>query len=64
MLGSVQVRVTCSPLRIARKSEGGFGNSSEGGCGGPIVAHAVNISGAPRASKNFGVARFMRKKTD
>jgi hypothetical protein len=56
--------VTCSPFRIARKSEGGFGNSSEGGCGGPIVAHAVNISGAPRARKNFGEAHFMRKKTD
>jgi hypothetical protein len=58
------MRVTCSPLRVARKSEGGFGNSSEGGCGGPIVAHAVNISGALRANKNVGMERFMRKKTD
>jgi hypothetical protein len=64
MLGIVQVRVMCAPLRVARRSEGGFGNSNEGGCGGPIVAHAVNISGALRASKNFGMQRFMRKKTD
>ena len=56
--------VTRSPLRVARKSEGGFGNSSEGGCGGPMVAHAVNISGVIRANKNVGMERFMRKKTD
>jgi hypothetical protein len=42
-------------LRAARRSEGGFGNSSDGGCGGAIEAHAVNISGIPTASKNFGI---------
>jgi hypothetical protein len=51
-------------LRVARRSEGAFGNSSDGGCGGVIVAHAVNISGAPTASKNFRIKRVMRKKTD
>jgi len=51
-------------LRAARKSKGGFGNSNDGGCGGPTVAHAVNINGTPTASKNFGVARLIRKKTD
>jgi hypothetical protein len=56
--------MTRSPLRAARKSEGGFGNSSDGGSGGPIVAHAVNISGVPRANKSFEVERLMRKKTD
>jgi hypothetical protein len=51
-------------LRAARKSEGGFGKSSDGGCGGPTVAHAVNISGAPKVNKNFGVEHLMRKNTD
>jgi hypothetical protein len=51
-------------LRVARKSVGGFGKSSDGGCGGPIVAHAVNMTEAHRASKPFVVGRFMRKKTD
>jgi hypothetical protein len=41
-----------------------LGSSSDGGCGGPIVAHAVNINGAPRASRSFGVERLMRKNTD
>jgi len=60
--GSVHVRVTRSPLRVARKSEGGFGNARDGGCGGPIVAHAVNINSAPIARKNVSVERLMRKK--
>src|SRR5207237_4612582 len=33
--GIVQVRRTLPPLRVARRSVGGFGNWSEGGCGGP-----------------------------
>jgi hypothetical protein len=36
-----------SPLRTARKSAGGFGNSSDGGFGGAIVAQAVNNTGKP-----------------
>ena len=63
-LGIVQVRVTRSPLRAARRSVGGFGNSSDGGCGGPIVAHAVIINGAPSPSKNVSGERFMEKKPD
>jgi hypothetical protein len=51
-------------LRVARKSVGGLGNSSDGGCGGAIEAHAVKISGAPTANKNFGIERLMRKNTD
>src|SRR5258708_35065434 len=53
----VQVRVTLSPLRTARRSAGGCGNSSEGGRGGPIEAQPVNpinvvvaISNSPRES--------------
>jgi len=49
---------------VARRSEGGFGNTSDGGCGGAIEAHAVNISGTPTASENFSIKRVMRKKTD
>jgi hypothetical protein len=49
-VGIVHVSVTLSPLRVARKSEGGLGNSSDGGCGGAIVAHAVSISDAPSTS--------------
>src|SRR6202042_1744756 len=63
-LGTVQVRVMWSPLRVARRSEGGLGKSSDGGCGGPIVAHAVNTNGAPRASRSFGVERLMPKEPD
>jgi len=51
-------------LRTARKSEGGFGNSSDGGCGGPIVAHAVRINGAPTASRSVSVDHLMQKNTD
>jgi hypothetical protein len=51
-------------LRIARRSEGGFGNSSEGGCGGATVAHAANISSATRGSKPVGVVRLMRNNPD
>src|SRR5690348_17747238 len=40
--GTVQVSVTRFPLRAARRSVGGLGKSSEGGCGGCTVAHAVN----------------------
>jgi hypothetical protein len=38
-VGTVQVSVTRSPLRPARRSEGGFGSSSDGGSGGPVWAH-------------------------
>jgi hypothetical protein len=64
MLGAVQVRITRSPLRTARRSVGAFGNFSDGGCGGPIVAHAVNINGTPRASKSVEAERLMQTKTD
>jgi uncharacterized membrane protein len=63
-LGIVQVRVTRSPLRTARRSVGGLGSSSEGGCGGPIVAHAAIINGALRPNQRVSVKRLMQKKTD
>jgi hypothetical protein len=48
-------------LRTARKSEGGFGKSKEGGCGGATLAHAVISNDAPRATKDFAVNPLMRK---
>jgi len=59
------VRITRSPLRAARKSVGALGNSSDGGCGGPIVAHAVNVTvnvSALRAGKSVSRQRLMQKK--
>jgi hypothetical protein len=50
-------------LRTARRSAGGFGNSSDGGCGGPIVAHAVNKAGAAK-TKIVEAEHLMRKKPD
>ena len=35
-VGSVQINVTEFPFRLARKSVGAFGSSSEGGIGGPV----------------------------
>ena len=37
-VGIVQLKITVSALRTARRSDGGFGNASDGGSGGPIVA--------------------------
>src|SRR5258708_36860678 len=48
----VQVRVILSPLRVARRSAGGCGNSNEGGRGGPIEAQPVNPVNALAASSN------------
>jgi hypothetical protein len=41
-----------------------LGKSSDGGCGGPIVAHAVNINGIPKTIKSIEAERLMLKKTD
>jgi len=60
-LGTVQLRITRSPLRTARRSEGGFGNSNDGGRGNPIVAHAVNTIGALKANRRENVDRLMRR---
>lgn len=62
-LGTVQVRVTRLPLRTARRSDGGLGKYSEGGCGGFIVAHPMNIDGAANTS-SFVAGNRMEKKTD
>src|SRR5580700_12134563 len=58
--GMVQVSVTLSPLRAARKLTGGRGNSSEGGSGGPIDAHPVKQTNAASAS-HCPRRSFMRK---
>jgi hypothetical protein len=60
----VQVRVTLSPLRAARKSEGAFGNSSEAGNGGPTEAHPVNQTSPATASNNCPSKSFMPEATD
>src|ERR1700691_2550186 len=57
----VQVSKTLSPLRAARKSAGGLGNSNDGGRGGPIAAHPNNTSGViPSSSLPVGI--FMQKR--
>jgi hypothetical protein len=56
----VQVSKTLSPLRAARKSAGGLGNSNDGGRGGPIAAHPNNTSGVIPSS-NLPVGIFMQK---
>jgi hypothetical protein len=50
-------------LREARKSEGGLGNCSDGGCGGAIVAHAASISDAPRSNMLL-IRSLMAMETD
>src|SRR5206468_927876 len=62
IVGIVQVRLTRSPLRVARKSVGGFGSSNEGGCGGPIVAHAARINVVLTAKTSLCAMRLMRRK--
>jgi hypothetical protein len=49
-------------LRTARKSAGGFGNFSDGGFGGAMLAHAVRNSGAAIASA-FRAGIMLRKQT-
>src|SRR5579863_10506809 len=61
-VGIVQVRVTFSPFREACRSDGGLGRSSDGGCGGPIVAHAVNSSGTHQGSESQTLEHLMRRK--
>jgi len=61
IVGTVHVSVTRSPLRVARRSDGGFGNSSDGGRGGPIDAHPANQSGAPNAIDSRIGGHFMGK---
>jgi hypothetical protein len=55
--------VTLLPLRAARKSVGGFCNSSEGASGGPIDAHPLNQIKPPTTSNNFPKDIFMPKQT-
>jgi hypothetical protein len=54
--GIVQLSSTLSPLRTARRSDGGLGTSSDGGSGGPIEAQPVQIKVAATSSR---VAREM-----
>src|SRR5215470_15287207 len=50
--GTAQVRKTRSPFLSARRSEGGFGSSRDGGTGGPMEAQAtrkqMSVAAAPR----------------
>ena len=41
-VGTLQVRYTWLPLRIARRSVGGFGSSSDGGSGGLVEAQPAS----------------------
>ena len=60
-IGTVQVRVTRPPLRSARKSDGGLGKSSDGGCGGAMLAHAVISNDAAKAIADLAVNPLIRK---
>jgi hypothetical protein len=62
--GTLHVSVTRSPLREARKSDGGFGNSSDGGLGGPIDAHPQRQKQPATISNIFPVRTLMRRTTD
>jgi hypothetical protein len=62
VVGTVHASMTRSPLRVARRSDGGLGNSSDGGCGGVIDAHAESITSDPNiAAVKCPVASFMQK---
>jgi len=62
--GIVQLSVTALPLRAARRSLGGFGNSSEGGNGGPIDAQPANISGKHTGASSLSTGVFMQEEKD
>src|SRR5579872_3000595 len=61
LAGIVHVKVTLSPFRCARRSEGGFGNSSDGGVGGPIEAHPASAASAATATSTCPFKSFMRR---
>src|SRR5579872_5913548 len=61
LAGIVHVKVTLSPFRCARRSEGGFGNSSDGGVGGPIEAHPASAPSAAIATSTCPFKSFMRR---
>jgi hypothetical protein len=62
--GMVQLSRTLFPLRTARKSDGGFGNLSDGGCGGFGLPQAVKTSWMPRIGRIVREKRLMRQKSD
>src|SRR6185437_14248378 len=50
-MGMLQVRVTRLPFLVARRSRGGLGRSSDGGCGGAMVAQLVSSHVADASSR-------------
>ena len=53
IVGIVQVSTIRPPFRAARRSDGGFGKSSDGGKGGPMVAQAVRKTTIPNVAKSL-----------
>jgi len=61
-MGTLQVRVTRFPFRVARRSRGGLGRSSDGGCGGAMVAQLMSSHVAGASSRRW--ESFMRTGTE
>src|SRR5208283_1511855 len=61
-VGSLQLRVTRLPLRLARRSDGGLGSSSDGGSGGPSWAQLASKRQSAVRAICFLESRFMREK--
>jgi hypothetical protein len=66
--GVLQVRVTVFPLRMARKSEGGLGNSREGGSGAPVWAQPASntqrIATKPSLQAVIGRKRSSKERSE
>jgi hypothetical protein len=48
---------------VARRSEGGLGNSSDGGMGAPVEAQPTRIPADKKARTSLTVSRFMEEAT-
>src|SRR5208282_1008919 len=58
------MRVTRLPLRLARRSVGGLGSSSDGGNGGPSWAQPASSKQSAVGAMNFSRFTFMRNKKE
>src|ERR1019366_9097794 len=63
-MGSLQFSVTRLPLRVARRSVGGLGSSSDGGSGGPVWAQLVSSRQNAIGALNLPRYGFMREKKE
>src|SRR5208282_2223904 len=63
-VGSLQLRVTRLPLRLARRSFGGLGSSSDGGSGGPSWAQLASSRQSVGGAMKFISLSFIRNKKE